>query len=135
MSVVLQLLQCFESSCLCSKELLRLSPILISIGALVYLSRRAGVSIGGSGKGVRWPPVCVVWGSLVGILQGIFGVGKSTAKMINKETNIKTKFRCGVPLLYGLMHDALLLLLPPPPLLLTPPPPPSPPPCLSCPVM
>ena len=25
--------------------------------------------------------------------QGIFGVGQSTAKLINKETNIKTKFR------------------------------------------
>ncbi len=25
-------------------------------------------------------------------LQGLFGVGQSTAKFINKETNIKTKF-------------------------------------------
>ena len=26
------------------------------------------------------------------VLQGLFGVGKSTAKFMNKETNIKTKF-------------------------------------------
>ena len=26
-------------------------------------------------------------------LQGMFGIGQSTAKFINKETNIQTKFR------------------------------------------
>jgi len=55
------------------KELLKLSPTLLILGALIYFSRR--LSTGASGRG------------------GIFGVGQSTAKMINKETNIKTKFR------------------------------------------
>lgn len=54
------------------KELLKLSPTLLIIGVLIYFSRR--VSTGASGRG------------------GIFGVGQSTAKLINKETNIKTKF-------------------------------------------
>lgn len=54
------------------RELLKLSPTLLIIGALVYFSRR--LSAGSSGRG------------------GMFGFGQSTAKFINKETNIKTKF-------------------------------------------
>ena len=34
--------------------------------------------------------VCVV------VEQGMFGIGKSTAKLINKETNIQSKFRYSV---------------------------------------
>ncbi|XP_065845117.1 mitochondrial inner membrane m-AAA protease component AFG3L2-like [Oscarella lobularis] len=55
------------------KELLKLSPTILIIGALVYFSRR--LSAGARSQG------------------GIFGVGQSTAKLVNKEMNIKTKFR------------------------------------------
>lgn len=53
-------------------ELFKFFPTILMLGALVFLGRR--LSSGGSGRG------------------GIFGVGQSTAKFINKETNITTKF-------------------------------------------
>lgn len=52
---------------------LSFAPTLLLIGAIVYMSRRAAGGAGGGG--------------------GIFGVGKSKAKMINAETDIKTKFK------------------------------------------
>jgi AFG3 family protein len=54
------------------KELSKLTPGLLLIGAFIFLSRRVSSSVRGQG--------------------GIFGIGQSTAKFINKETNIKTKF-------------------------------------------
>ncbi|XP_062500764.1 AFG3-like protein 2 [Corticium candelabrum] len=54
------------------KELSKLTPSLLLIGAFIFLSRRVSSSVRGPG--------------------GIFGIGQSTAKFINKETNIKTKF-------------------------------------------
>lgn len=77
------------------KELLKLSPTLLILGALIYFSRR--LSTGASGRGVSGPShpclPSVTFPSSYLCTQGIFGVGQSTAKMINKETNIKTKFR------------------------------------------
>lgn len=49
---------------------LNIFPTLLLIGAFYYFSRKASGSKG-----------------------GLFGVGQSTAKFINKETNIKTKFK------------------------------------------
>ncbi|EDV21649.1 uncharacterized protein TRIADDRAFT_30182 [Trichoplax adhaerens] len=54
------------------REILLLSPTLLLIGGMIYASRR--ISTGSRGAG------------------GIFGVGQSTAKFFNKETNIKVKF-------------------------------------------
>ena len=75
------------------KELLKLSPTLLILGALIYFSRR--LSAGASGKGVGGPSRSCLASVTASFLytQGIFGVGQSTAKMINKETNIRTKFR------------------------------------------
>ncbi|EPX72779.1 m-AAA protease [Schizosaccharomyces octosporus yFS286] len=53
--------------------LLSFAPTLLIIGSVIYLSRRASGAAGG-GQG------------------GIFGIGKSRAKMFNHETDIKTKF-------------------------------------------
>lgn len=56
-----------------TSTILSFAPTLLLIGAIVYMSRRAAGGAGGGG--------------------GIFGVGKSKAKMINAETDIKTKFK------------------------------------------
>lgn len=53
--------------------LLSFAPTLLIIGSVIYLSRRASGAAGG-GQG------------------GIFGIGKSRAKMFNHETDIKIKF-------------------------------------------
>ncbi|WPH01356.1 Hypothetical protein R9X50_00419800 [Acrodontium crateriforme] len=53
--------------------LLAFGPTVLFIGAIMYMSRRAG-GAGGGGPG------------------GIFGVGKSRAKKFNHETDIKVKF-------------------------------------------
>ncbi|TPX42141.1 hypothetical protein SeMB42_g02431 [Synchytrium endobioticum] len=50
-----------------------LAPTLILVGVLFWLSRRAA---GGAAGG-----------------QGIFGIGKSRAKMFNQETDVKVKFK------------------------------------------
>ncbi|CAJ0901349.1 3467_t:CDS:2 [Entrophospora sp. SA101] len=52
--------------------LLQFAPTLILIGALYYFSRRAA---GGAGS------------------QGIFGIGKSKAKLFNQEADVKVKFK------------------------------------------
>ena len=52
---------------------LSLAPTLVLVGALLWLSRRAAAGAGGS--------------------QGIFGIGKSKAKLYNHEANIRTKFK------------------------------------------
>ncbi|CEI94349.1 Putative AFG3 family protein [Rhizopus microsporus] len=49
------------------------APSLLLIGALVYMTRRGPGGVGGQG--------------------GIFGIGKSKAKMFNQETDIKVKFK------------------------------------------
>ena len=76
------------------KELLKLSPTLLILGAIIFFSRR--LASGASGRGVSdissFFPLCVITCYFF-CTQGIFGVSQSTAKMINKETNIKTKFR------------------------------------------
>ncbi|KAI8871607.1 hypothetical protein GQ42DRAFT_161900 [Ramicandelaber brevisporus] len=51
----------------------QLLPTMLLIGAFVWMSRRAGGAGGGSG--------------------GIFGIGKSRAKLFNQETDIKVKFK------------------------------------------
>ncbi|CCX34352.1 Similar to Mitochondrial respiratory chain complexes assembly protein YTA12; acc. no. P40341 [Pyronema omphalodes CBS 100304] len=51
--------------------ILSFAPTLLVIGSIIFLSRRAG----GGGQ------------------SGIFGIGKSRAKMFNEETGIKTKFK------------------------------------------
>ncbi|KAI9202502.1 peptidase family M41-domain-containing protein [Polychytrium aggregatum] len=53
--------------------LLNLAPTLFLIGGLFWMSRRASAGSGGQ--------------------QGIFGIGKSRAKMFNQETDIKIKFK------------------------------------------
>lgn len=49
------------------------APSLLLIGALVYMTRRGPGGVGGQG--------------------GIFGIGKSKAKMFNQETDIRMKFK------------------------------------------
>ncbi|KAJ3342945.1 AAA ATPase afg3 [Gonapodya sp. JEL0774] len=53
---------------------LNVAPTLLLVGVLIWLSRRAA---GGGGGGN----------------QGIFGIGKSRAKMFNQEQNVKVKFK------------------------------------------
>lgn len=53
--------------------LLNLAPTLLMVGVLFWLSKRAA---GGAGGG-----------------QGIFGIGKSRAKLYNHETEVKVKFK------------------------------------------
>ncbi|KAI9803656.1 MAG: AAA ATPase afg3 [Piccolia ochrophora] len=53
--------------------LFSVGPTLLLIGSIYWLSRRASSSAGGQG--------------------GIFGMGKSRAKMFNHETDIKVKFK------------------------------------------
>lgn len=55
---------------------LNFAPTLLFVGMLYWLSRRAGSMGGGAGGG-----------------QGIFGIGKSRAKMFNHETDVKVKFK------------------------------------------
>lgn len=55
--------------------LLHFAPTLLLAGLLFYLSRRASGGAGAGGPG------------------GIFGIGKSRAKLFNKETDIKVKFK------------------------------------------
>ena len=71
------------------KAFVSMLPTLIILGTLIYFSRR--ISGGASGKGVRLSQMLFYVNSMLS-LQGIFGVGQSTAKFINKETNIQTKF-------------------------------------------
>lgn len=52
---------------------LNIAPTLLMIGFLVYMTRRAGSAGGGS--------------------QGIFGIGKSKAKMFNQESDVHIKFK------------------------------------------
>ncbi|KAL1930894.1 hypothetical protein VTP01DRAFT_10031 [Rhizomucor pusillus] len=55
---------------------LQFAPTLLLIGFFIYMGRRAaGAAGGGQGPG------------------GIFGIGKSKAKMFNKETDVKIKFK------------------------------------------
>ncbi|GAA6061989.1 hypothetical protein JCM10212_004267 [Sporobolomyces blumeae] len=67
------------------QAVLNLLPTLLLIGSTVWIYRRmtggggAGGMLGGGGGGGGGPG-------------GIFGVGKSRAKMFNHETDIKTKF-------------------------------------------
>ncbi|KAJ3401821.1 AAA ATPase afg3 [Chytriomyces hyalinus] len=56
--------------------LLNFAPTLLLLGGLVWMSRRAGGAGGGAG------------GS-----NGIFGIGKSRAKLFNSETDVKVKFK------------------------------------------
>ncbi|KAH8120225.1 ATP-dependent metallopeptidase Hfl [Phellopilus nigrolimitatus] len=52
--------------------LLHFAPTMLLVGVIYWMSRRAGGSSGGSG--------------------GIFGMGRSRAKLFNKETDVKVKF-------------------------------------------
>ncbi|WFC94805.1 Mitochondrial inner membrane m-AAA protease component [Malassezia brasiliensis] len=68
----------YHESISLASTLLHFAPTLILAGLLFYLTRRAagGGMGGGSGGGPG----------------GIFGIGKSRAKMFNQETDVKTKF-------------------------------------------
>ncbi|TPX59387.1 hypothetical protein PhCBS80983_g02542 [Powellomyces hirtus] len=63
----------FENELSTFSILLNLAPTLLMFGAMFWLSRRAS---GGAGGG-----------------QGIFGIGKSRAKLFNQETDVKVKFK------------------------------------------
>ncbi|KAI9289216.1 peptidase family M41-domain-containing protein [Umbelopsis sp. AD052] len=52
---------------------LNVAPTILMIGFLIYMTRRAGSAGGGS--------------------QGIFGIGKSKAKMFNQESEVTIKFK------------------------------------------
>ncbi|KAJ3030284.1 UNVERIFIED_CONTAM: AAA ATPase afg3 [Siphonaria sp. JEL0065] len=56
---------------------LNFAPTLLLLGGLVWMSRRAGGAGGGTGGGAN----------------GIFGIGKSRAKLFNQETDVKVKFK------------------------------------------
>ncbi|KAK9900399.1 ATP-dependent metallopeptidase Hfl [Cystobasidium minutum MCA 4210] len=58
-----------------ASTLLSFAPTLLIVGVLYFLSRRAGGGAGAGGPG------------------GIFGVGKSKAKMFNKDTDVKVRFK------------------------------------------
>ncbi|KAJ1555431.1 hypothetical protein HK096_010870, partial [Nowakowskiella sp. JEL0078] len=53
---------------------LNFAPTLLFIGVLFWMSRRAGGGVGSGG-------------------QGIFGMGKSRAKLYNQETDVKVRFK------------------------------------------
>lgn len=55
------------------KELIKSTPTLLIIGAVIYLTRK--LTSGTRGQG------------------GLFGVGQSTAKVYNKETSVKVRFK------------------------------------------
>ncbi|KAI9263634.1 peptidase family M41-domain-containing protein [Helicostylum pulchrum] len=55
------------------QTLLHFAPTVLLIGVLVYMTKRGGAGAGGQG--------------------GIFGIGKSKAKMFNQETDIRVKFK------------------------------------------
>ncbi|KAI8091472.1 peptidase family M41-domain-containing protein [Gilbertella persicaria] len=55
------------------QTLLHFAPTVLLIGVLVYMTRRGAGGVGGQG--------------------GIFGIGKSKAKMFNQETDIRVKFK------------------------------------------
>ena len=61
-----------------ANTLLHFAPTILIAGLLYYMTRRAagGMGAGGGGGGPG----------------GIFGIGKSKAKMFNQETDVKTKF-------------------------------------------
>ncbi|UZJ55977.1 hypothetical protein CBS101457_005297 [Exobasidium rhododendri] len=61
-----------------ASTLLHFAPTILIAGLLFYMTRRAAGSMGGGG-GSGGPG-------------GIFGIGKSKAKMFNQETDVKTKF-------------------------------------------
>ncbi|WFD43574.1 Mitochondrial inner membrane m-AAA protease component [Malassezia psittaci] len=68
----------YHDSISMASTLLHFAPTLILAGLLFYLTRRAaGGGMGGGGGGGPG---------------GIFGIGKSRAKMFNQETEVKTKF-------------------------------------------
>ncbi|WFD03590.1 Mitochondrial inner membrane m-AAA protease component [Malassezia obtusa] len=68
----------YHESISMASTLLHFAPTLILAGLLFYLTRRAaGGGMGGGGGGGPG---------------GIFGIGKSRAKMFNQETEVKTKF-------------------------------------------
>jgi len=52
------------------------APTLLIGGLILYMAKRGGSAMGGGGPG-----------------GGIFGVGKSKAKMFNKEDAVQTKFK------------------------------------------
>eukprot|EP00040_Diaphanoeca_grandis_P029116 m.169631 g.169631 ORF g.169631 m.169631 type:complete len:801 (+) comp31578_c1_seq2:347-2749(+) len=60
-------------------EFMRFAPTLLIIGALIFITKRASSAMsgmpGGGGKG------------------GVMGFGKSTAKKVEAETGVKTKFK------------------------------------------
>lgn len=58
--------------------LLHFAPTILVVGLLLWMSRRAASGMGGGAGG--------------GGPGGIFGIGKSRAKMFNKETDVKMKF-------------------------------------------
>ena len=61
-----------------ASTLLHFAPTILLAGLLFYMTRRAaGGAMGGGGGGGPG---------------GIFGIGKSRAKMFNQETDVKTKF-------------------------------------------
>ncbi|WFD28433.1 Mitochondrial inner membrane m-AAA protease component [Malassezia nana] len=67
----------YHESISMASTLLHFAPTLIIAGLLFYLTRRAaGGSMGGGGGGSG----------------GIFGIGKSRAKLFNQETDVKVKF-------------------------------------------
>lgn len=57
--------------------LLQFAPTLLLIGFLIYMGRRAAGAAGPGGQGPG----------------GIFGIGKSRARMFNHETDVKIKFK------------------------------------------
>ncbi|WFD08190.1 Mitochondrial inner membrane m-AAA protease component [Malassezia vespertilionis] len=67
----------YHDSISMASTLLHFAPTLILAGLLFYLTRRAaGGGVGGGGGGPG----------------GIFGIGKSRAKLYNQETDVKVKF-------------------------------------------
>lgn len=67
----------YHESISMASTLLHFAPTLIIAGLLFYLTRRAaGGGMGGGGGGPG----------------GIFGIGKSRAKLFNQETDVKVKF-------------------------------------------
>ncbi len=64
----------YHESISMASTLLHFAPTIILAGLLFYFTRRATGSAGSGGGG------------------GIFGIGKSRAKLFNQETDVKVKF-------------------------------------------
>lgn len=74
---------------------LNMAPTLLIFGLIFYLSKKAGAGMGGQGgaNGKQLSLNLILMIVICIVVLGIFGVGKSKAKLFNQDTDIKMKFK------------------------------------------